>query len=56
MGKCYRLFTSGCEWDGKVGRHMGGGMGRDYTISCRDGKPVGKKVGNMSEIGRAHKR
>ena len=36
MGKGFRLFTTGWEWDGKVGSHLVDGTGRDYTISWWD--------------------
>ena len=36
-GKCFRLFTAGWEWDGKVGSHLVDETGRDYTIFWWDG-------------------
>ena len=45
MGKCFRLFTAGWEWDGNVGSHLVNGTGRDYTISWRDG--IGERIGNI---------
>ena len=36
MGKGFRLFTTGWEWDGTVGGHLVDGTVRDYTISWWD--------------------
>ena len=59
MGKCFRLFAAGWEWDGKVGSHLVDGTGQDHTTSWWDGiwervgnlvrKSVGNIVGNLVE-------
>ena len=57
MGKDFRLFSAGWEWDGKVGSHLVDGTGRDYTIfvggTGRD-RGTGREYGR--EIGREYGR
>ena len=47
MGKGFRLFTTGWEWDGTVGGHLVDGTVRDYTISWWDG--TGRDRGTSRE-------
>ena len=66
MGIGSRVFTTGWEWDGKVGSHLVDGTGRDYTICLwyetgRDrgtGREYSREIGreHSREIGREHSR